>query len=200
MPQAQTLDIRIQTSDKKGFTLVELMVAVSIIGILAAVGVVIYSGSTRDAQNTKRVQDLVAISHALELYKSLHGHYPNTPVIGTFQRVDNAIGVSPPASATNALVPQFMAQMPCDPVSGFCYQYISNATGTEYKITTDAGLPASGRINVANLRKQANLIDPASYVGYVVTDPCVADHPGTPRGFAIFTPGGCTFTNVYTSY
>ena len=36
--------------DNKGFTLIELLVVVSIIGILAAVGVVAYSGYTESAK------------------------------------------------------------------------------------------------------------------------------------------------------
>jgi prepilin-type N-terminal cleavage/methylation domain-containing protein len=50
-----------------GFTLVELMIAVTIISLLATIGMVVYTQASRDARNTKRVQDLLQIGKALEI-------------------------------------------------------------------------------------------------------------------------------------
>ncbi len=54
----------------KGFTLVELMIAISIVAILAAVGFTVYSTTQISARDTKRRQDIDAIAAALESKKT----------------------------------------------------------------------------------------------------------------------------------
>lgn len=64
---------------KKGFTLIELMIAISIVAIISAIGLVSYSQSQLIARDAKRKQDLRAISVALELYRQNNDQlYPNT--------------------------------------------------------------------------------------------------------------------------
>src|SRR3989344_4865391 len=55
--------------NKKGFTLVELMVAISIVAILAVVGLVVYGNVQATARNAQREQSLQAIATALEANK-----------------------------------------------------------------------------------------------------------------------------------
>lgn len=54
---------------KKGFTLVELMVAITIIAILSVVGVTVYTGVQKSARDAKRRADIDAIATALETNK-----------------------------------------------------------------------------------------------------------------------------------
>lgn len=50
----------------KGFTLVELLVAITIIAVLAAVGVVVFGGIQAKARDSRRSQDLIALANVLE--------------------------------------------------------------------------------------------------------------------------------------
>lgn len=63
---------------KKGFTLIELIVTVTIIAILTVVGMVSYSGTSKKARDSRRMADLEKIRVALELYRQGTGStYPS---------------------------------------------------------------------------------------------------------------------------
>ena len=61
-----------------GFTLIEIIVVVVIIGILATFVAPKFLGRTDDARITKAKNDIVALESALELYKLDNYTYPTT--------------------------------------------------------------------------------------------------------------------------
>ena len=61
-----------------GFTLIEIMVVVIIIGLLAAVVLPRVVGRTDDARAAKAKQDIRVLESALELYKLDNFYYPST--------------------------------------------------------------------------------------------------------------------------
>lgn len=64
-------------SRKRGFTLVELLVVMAILGILATIALVSFRSSQIKARDAKRKADLRQIASALELYFNDHGKYPD---------------------------------------------------------------------------------------------------------------------------
>ncbi len=115
----------------KGFTLIELMIVISIIAVLSIIGAVLFSGATKSARDSKRIQDLKAISTALQLYQMNNGTAPiNQTAYGYCQ------------SSTQNLLPElvtgeFMKAVPTDPLYngtngwGYCYYNYgaNNSTG-----------------------------------------------------------------------
>lgn len=68
---------------KKGFTLVELVVVVLIIGIIAAVGAPRMFDTAGDARESSTRQSLAVIRDAIELYKAQNGSYPPAATLST---------------------------------------------------------------------------------------------------------------------
>ena len=64
-----------------GFTLVELMIVVIIVGILAAVAIPMYQGATERAKASEAVAALGTIRGAMRVYYAEHGTYVNANFI-----------------------------------------------------------------------------------------------------------------------
>lgn len=63
---------------QKGFTLLEIMVVIVILGILASIVVPNLMGNKDQADRQKAVTDIVALENALDMYKLDNARYPTT--------------------------------------------------------------------------------------------------------------------------
>ncbi|MCE9687843.1 MULTISPECIES: type II secretion system major pseudopilin GspG [Shewanella] len=63
---------------QKGFTLLEVMVVIVILGILASMVVPNLMGNKDKADQQKAVSDIVALENSLDMYKLDNGIYPST--------------------------------------------------------------------------------------------------------------------------
>jgi len=61
---------------KSGFTLIEIMMVMVILGLLATVIIVIGRNTMQSAKIKKTAQDLRALTNAIELYFDRYEHYP----------------------------------------------------------------------------------------------------------------------------
>ena len=65
----------------RGFTIVELLVVIVVIGILAAITVVSYSGITARANTTKAQANARSVLSVMEVYYADNGSYPTTTAL-----------------------------------------------------------------------------------------------------------------------
>lgn len=59
-----------------GFTIVELLIVIVVIGILAAISIVAYNNVQKNARDNARAQAVSQIQKALEMYRAEYGRYP----------------------------------------------------------------------------------------------------------------------------
>ncbi|HVO86668.1 MAG TPA: type II secretion system protein [Candidatus Binatia bacterium] len=59
-----------------GFTIIELLIVIVVIGILATLVIVTYNGIQSKARDTKRKTDINALHGQLEAYQAENGKYP----------------------------------------------------------------------------------------------------------------------------
>ena len=67
---------------KKGFTLLELLVVIGIIGILSGIMLVSFGGSTEKARAAKCMSNMRSLAVAAQSYGMAHDYYPSA---GTFE-------------------------------------------------------------------------------------------------------------------
>lgn len=62
---------------QSGFTIVELLIVIVVIGILAALVITTYSGIQAKARNSERQTDVQSVQTQIEAYFSQNGFYPS---------------------------------------------------------------------------------------------------------------------------
>lgn len=134
------------SSKHAGFTIVELLIVIVVIGILAAIVLVAFNGVTQSARNSTRIAKVKEISKALERYYVMNNQYP--PVQDAYGTEGTPCG-SPTENwgqcdRNKALTDALAPYMTIDPTS--LSSTAPNAVGSNYYYTSPpaTGPPALG--------------------------------------------------------
>lgn len=93
------MKIRKMMTNQKGFTLVELMVVIAIIGILAAIAIPKMSTATDSSKIAKIQADLRTIGGAVSMYQARIGSLPSTLADLAGDKKELAAVPTPPSGA-----------------------------------------------------------------------------------------------------
>lgn len=107
---------------KKGFTLIEMLVVMAILGLLAVVGLASFQTTQMKGRDATRKNDLNQLQKSLEMYNNDKNHYPLTADFP-------ASGGEWKDATSNEL---YIKEVPADPKYGD-YYYVSG-DGQSYKI------------------------------------------------------------------
>lgn len=138
-----TMRLGRSSTSTNGFTIVELLIVIVVIGILAAITIVSYNGLQTRAKLAKIQSDIAQVRKLVEAYNAEHGQYPVTaanlnPDWGT-QTARTDMNCQS-GTRTEDWVPGLTAKLPQSDISATgvdghrgCYMYVSD--GTRYVIS-----------------------------------------------------------------
>lgn len=150
---------------KYGFTIIELMISMVIIGILVTLVSGTFTSSQRKSRDIKRKNDLAQIAKSLEFYYNDAGRYPagtnGTPASGGLIVGCVPSGGGSPENCSwggsfsnKSVSPEvvYMAQLPSPSLSGEYYYYEAAIDGSSFQLFSrlenkdDPGVPKNGTV------------------------------------------------------
>lgn len=145
----------------KGFTLVELLVVLAIIGVLSTLLTANFVGVRQRGRDAQRKSDLRQMQSALQFYHTDQSNYPFANQNNTLGNCNNGTSLKSPDCTTS----DYLEKIPKDP-SGASYYYAS--TGSTYSITACLENPNDPNKDSVNLNPPC---DGINLFSFTVTNP-----------------------------
>lgn len=122
-----------QQKNSAGFTLMEILIAMTIMGILASVGYAAYTVSLQKSRDAARKSDLTQVARALEAFNNDTGVYPRScsnRIAGCVDGTEQCVW----GSVFSVDDRVYMRQLPLESKSGWTYVYLASADQKSYQL------------------------------------------------------------------
>lgn len=139
-----------------GFTMIEMLIVITIISILTALSLFGLQNSREMGRDAARKGDLQAIATALEIYRSDCHEYPATLPAPTNSLKSNCTGV----------LLTYMEEIPSDPLGSVAYSYNRLSGNVRYALCSTLEEPPTPANDITNCNPCNG-----GLCGYRVTNP-----------------------------
>jgi prepilin-type N-terminal cleavage/methylation domain-containing protein len=123
-----------QKDDGSGFTIVELLVVIVVIGILAAITIVSYTGVTAKANTATNKSNAESVMKSADAYFAENGSYPTQAQLTAYTTVKVPGNFTITNAAAGSTNPGYITYNPSTaPATNYCIEYYD--TSTPAKVT-----------------------------------------------------------------
>lgn len=126
---------------RNSFTFIEILVVVTIIGLLTAAGSVSYSQFVKQSRDAKRKADIEQIRAAVEMYRSNNGTYPNTTDVTDHFTFTNCTSPGSVYDASSTYLSKASNDPKC--ANDTLRYYYNSTDGISYTIGTKLEIPST---------------------------------------------------------
>jgi prepilin-type N-terminal cleavage/methylation domain-containing protein len=120
---------------RKGFTLIEMLIVITIIALLASLILVGMGGARAKARDARRIADLRDVQNALELYYSSNSAYPDATTWSALATQLESVNVN---------------KLPNDPNANDSYEYCPGTDNLSYTLAAQLETDDSALDNSAS--------------------------------------------------
>ena len=132
---------------QRGFTIVELLIVIVVIGVLAGIVIVAYTGVTKKANQSAAIGNATSVQKVAESYNSENGYYPslaNLQSYSGYSRIPNGISLgtlNPTATDNKGTYMRYKEKGTSPNFTGGCIIYwddVTSAVANPPKFVGDA--------------------------------------------------------------
>lgn len=133
---------------KKGFTLVELLIVISIMGVLAGIVLTVTNSARKKTRDSLRKEQLVQLRNAIARYATENSTFPTTGGVWYSSEPGDAFSNNSGNWIPGLVAAQMIAALPRDPLGGVSSNcaggqynaYLYRSNGTNYKLLSNCAI------------------------------------------------------------